>query len=474
MKNMIIATMIIVAMIIPSLSLTTLYDRADIVIVVTGEDGKVLSGARILVTIPQPPGEARPIIVVNETTDTGTLRVRIDKAKLFKSWREYVSRRGLARGFRIAIMIDAVWVNETKIVASLGNTILVDPLSREYVYRRVVLKPTWVHDRSTPSEYLRASAEISTNSFLEAPVPVLTDYEEWTNVMFPLLSILLDDNSLEKDTTIDEDTLVVDPSVYFIVGSSSGWELAYSVTTGVETEYHIGGLTVQRKFSDVDSKVIWTNDFCETLGIYDPSIRYALTFYVNVTIAYEKWSYFDYWTGRHLYDVEKVYVKDFETNEISWRFNYFVEPEGFDKTLYKTYIGTGEHNDTGDVWDSPNDFTAKDVGSHIFGVSVNEVSVGVPINLILKFLGYVVPFDPSFILTYLTVGVEFYGFWVCLDGAEGTTINVYVYSTGTRWYFDRYGKSFYVPLTSIFIDELGYGGGGGGTGGGGDLITPGF
>ncbi len=472
MKNVIIAVIIIAAMITFFLSPAILYDRADIVIVVTGEDGKVLSGARILVTIPQPPGEARPIIVVNETTDTGTLRVRIDKAKLFKSWREYVSRRGLARGFRIAIMIDAVWVNETKIVASLGNTILVDPLSREYVYRRVVLKPTWVHDRSTPSEYLRASAEISTNSFLEAPVPVLTDYEEWTNVMFPLLSILLDDNSLEKDTTIDEDTLVAGASVYFIVGSSSGWELAYSVTTGVETEYHIGGLTVQRSFSDVDSKIIWTNDFYDVnSGLY-----YAETFYVNVTIAYEKWSYFDYWTGRHLYDVEKVYVKDFETNEILWRDNYFVEPEGFDGTLYKTYIGTGEYNNPGDIETSPNKFTAKDVASFIFGISVDDASVGVPINLILGFLGFKVPFDPSFILTYRTVGVEVYGFKVYLDGAKGTTINVYVYSTGTRWYFDRYGKSFYVPLTSIFIDELGYGGNGGDTGGGGggDLITPGF
>jgi len=446
--------LLILAGSVGSLTLNALHDKVDLVITYVDHNGQALTNFFVLITLPTPPSEGRSTIIANLSTPNNIIRIRIDKAKVLSRWRLYLSRRPERAEYRIPLMIDAVWVNDSTIVASIGNTVLIDPLSRGYIYKKVVITPTWIGNKSNNLATKDVGdSRIRVVDYGNPIVAVRTDYKEYGNVMLPILSATVDENSVSDDTS-DYDTLFSLLNVHFDVLYEGGWELAYSIDHPSSIEFHIGGITVQKKFSDIESHNLYTYDK------YDPK-NYAKTFYVSVIIVYEEWEYweYNYYTARYLYTVEKVYVKDFTNTEIIVKGNDFVLPENAEKTLFKQYSGTGQYNNPDQIGFSPNEFDALSVGTYIYSLEKNDPSFAIPIGLLLD-----LPILDSFIITYRSINGQEYDFEVKLDAESGTSISVYICTTVDEWYIDRYKGFYKIPLTSIIIDEIlsqgGIGGGG--------------
>jgi len=351
-------------------------------------------------------------------------------------------------------MIDAVWTNDSIIMASIGNTVLIDPLSREYIYKRVVITPTWIGNKSKILATRNVgNGRVRATSNGNPVIAIRTDYKEYENVMLPLLSVMVDENSI-YDNTNDHDTLFSQLCVKFDIVYRGGWELAYSIGYPTSIEFHVGGITIQKKFDDIEAHNLYTYDK------YDPEY-YAKTFYVNAVVVYEKWDYWEYdcYITRYLYTVEKVYIKDFTSAEIMVRGNDFISPENAEKILFKQYSGTGQYNNPDRIGFSPNEIDVLSISTYIYKLEFDDSSFAIPIGLLLD-----LPIPDSFIITYRSISGQEYDFEVKLDAESGALIPVYVYATIEEWYIDRYKGFYEIPFTSIIIDEISSQGGIGGGG----------
>jgi len=454
---------VILILIIPSISIihSQLFsDKLELEIFVRKKDGKPLSDAIVYVRISSPPGKGESILIKKLRTNRGgATTIKIDKTKYLKEWREKIrgikdnlGYLGKHLSYRIAIMIDAIKVEDNILYAADGYTIAIDPLDTRYEKRKIILIADYEQILNKTITYRslafnnKGEKNPKTSGIIYEEKLVASN--EWDEIEIPLIGIEADENNL-KDNTFDYDTLYGEVSVTISQDLYKIFYMGVAIFDYNVWTYKIAGDTAY--ISILDSMA---PDFKTKYN--SPPYFDKLYVYVKGYVVWEHYAGYIAGNPDPVREKDKLYIKFIRIyRNIAGAFDVLFSKKNilpswlseFSYVYKKVFQGTGYYNNEDYIDESPNKLIVLDF------LHDNWIDYPlVPLGYILKSLGYNVPFPIKLGVSYREGSSTRVGIVVRVDADKDQIIKVYFCKSNVKYIV--MGESYTLPLTFLYFDEI--------------------